>query len=160
MGVILTAYYTKKVDMALGIVRCCAPAPAHPRTRHAYTAVRCVRSVVGLLIPTYYVHNYEVPCANWELGSRFSVAATPKEVLEGVWRASANASRFDAILPLDYSLFQIALLPPGIAITANTSEIYHSGLKLDDPLTKERTHDYLLLSSYAPALHLRHHHHT
>ena len=100
-------------------------------------------------MPTYYVHNYEVPARNWELGSSFAVATPPSEVLRGVWRASANASRFDAILPLDYSLIQVSLLPPGIAITANTSEIYHSGLKLDDQLTKERSHDYLLLSSCA-----------
>ena len=26
-------------------------------------------------------------------------------------------------------------------------QVYHSGLKLDDPLTKERTHDYLLFTS-------------
>merc|ERR1719424_2803118 len=30
---------------------------------------------------------------------------------------------------------------------AGVSEVYHSGLKLDDPLTKERTHDYLLFTS-------------
>ena len=26
-------------------------------------------------------------------------------------------------------------------------QVYHSGLKLDDPLTKERSHDYLLFTS-------------
>ena len=38
------------------------------------------------------------------------------------------------------------LSPPSLR-QINTSEVYHSGLKLDDPLTKERTHDYLLFTS-------------
>ena len=68
-------------------------------------------------------------------------------MLEGMFRASPNASRFDVALPLGLSLVQLSVLPPGIALRSNTSEIYHSGLKLDDPVTKKRKYDYLLLSS-------------
>ena len=45
------------------------------------------------------------------------------------------------------SLAQLSLFPSGLALRSNTSEIYHSGLKLDDPVTKERAFDYLLISS-------------
>jgi len=45
------------------------------------------------------------------------------------------------------SLMHFSMFNPGIALMINTSEVYHSGLKLDDPLTKERTHDYLLFTS-------------
>lgn len=106
-----------------------------------------VCSIIGLAVPTYFVHNYEVPCDNWELGSQFALATTKAEFLEGVWRNAPNASKFDKMLPLDLSVFQFSLFNPGIALTTNTSEVFHSGLKLDDPVTKERTHDYLLLSS-------------
>ena len=58
-----------------------------------------------------------------------------------------NASRFDKFLPMGLSLCQLSVFPPGISLEANTSEIYHSGIKLDDPVTKEKTHDYLLVSS-------------
>ena len=40
-----------------------------------------------------------------------------------------------------------SMFNPGIALMINTSEVYHSGLKLDDPVTKERSHDYLLFTS-------------
>ena len=45
------------------------------------------------------------------------------------------------------SLMHFSMFNPGVALQINTSEVYHSGLKLDDPLTKERTHDYLLFTS-------------
>ena len=95
MGVILFALYAKKVDMALGIVRCCAPTPAHSRTRHAQMAVRRARSFVGLLIPTYYVHNSEVPFKNWLLGSVSPLSASKGEVLTAIWTNSPNTSKFD-----------------------------------------------------------------
>ena len=72
---------------------------------------------------------------------------TRQQMLQGVFRAHPNASRFDNFLPLGLSLYQFSVFPPGLALRANTSEIYHSGLKLDDPVTKEQTHEYLLLSS-------------
>jgi hypothetical protein len=68
-------------------------------------------------------------------------------VLQGVWSAAPNASRFDKMLPFGLSVFKFSLFDPAIALTSNTSEIYHSGLKLTDPLTKETTHEYLLLDS-------------
>ena len=39
-----------------------------------------------------------------------------------------------------------SMFPPGIAIKCNTSEIYHSGIKLDDA-GGAKSHDYLLISS-------------
>jgi hypothetical protein len=51
------------------------------------------------------------------------------------------------MLPLGLTAYKLSLFPPGVSIEANTSEIYHSGIKLDDPITKQKTHDYLLLSS-------------
>ena len=116
--------YAKKTEIALSIV-----------------------TIVGCLVPTYFVHNYEVPCKNWELGSKYSLSTTKAGLLEGVWRDAPNASKYDKMLPMGLSVFHLSPLNPGIAITANTSEIYHSGLKLDDPLTGQRTHDYLLLQS-------------
>ena len=61
--------------------------------------------------------------------------------------AAPNASRYDGLLPGGLSVYHFSLFNPSMAVTANTSEIYHSGLMLDDKLTKARTHDYLLLSS-------------
>ena len=89
-----------------------------------------------MCVPTYYVYNYEVPTPNWELGSMFSLNTPSSELMQGVWRNSRNASRFDALLPFGLSVAQLSLLSPGIALTANTSEVYHSGLMLDDKLTK------------------------
>ena len=62
------------------------------------------------------------------------------------WRDSPNASRFDGMLPMDLSLYDLSLLSPSVALTANTSEIYHSGIKLDDA-GGDKSHDYLLISS-------------
>jgi len=124
LGVVFSAHYIQKTDVALSIV-----------------------SILALLVPTYYVHNAEVECKNWALGSQFSLTTTRGELLEGVWRASPNASRFDKVLPLGLSVFQMSAFMPGIAITANTSEVYHSGMKLSDKLTGEQTHEYLLISS-------------
>ena len=104
-------------------------------------------SLIGLAVPTYYVHNYEIPCSNWELGSLYSLSTSKADMLEGVWRAAPNASKFDKMLPMDLSVFHFSLFNPAISLVSNTSEIYHSGLKLSDPLTQERSHDYLLLSS-------------
>jgi len=123
-AVVFSAIYARKIEVALSIV-----------------------SIMGLALPTYYVHNYEVPCDNWPLGSQFSLATDKSGFLEGVWRHHPNASKFDKVLPLGLSVFQFSAFNPAISLTSNTTEIYHSGLKLDDPLTKERTHDYLLLSS-------------
>lgn len=78
---------------------------------------------------------------------RARLSSPTAAALAAVWRGSPNASRFDVLLPMDLSMVQLSLFNPGIALTANTSEIYHSGLKLDDPLTNKRTHDYLLLKS-------------
>lgn len=50
----------------------------------------------------------------------------------GVWRLSPNTSRWDALLPAGLSIAQLSVLSPGIALTANTSEIYHSGMMLAD----------------------------
>ena len=68
-------------------------------------------------------------------------------MLEGAFRNAPNASKYDSMLPLGLSVYQFSLFNPAIALLANTSEIYHSGIKLDNPVTKEKTHDYLLLSS-------------
>merc|ERR1712087_433 len=123
-GVVLGSYYIHRTDIALTIV-----------------------SLLAAAVPTYFVYNSEVPCRNWQLGSDYALATPASEVLSGVWRASPNCSRFDALLPLGLSLYDLSLLPPGVSLTANTSEIYHSGLKLDDKVTGERTHEYLLISS-------------
>jgi hypothetical protein len=123
-AVVFSAIYARKVEVALSIV-----------------------SLIGLAVPTYYVHNYEIPCSNWELGSLYSLSTSKADMLEGVWRAAPNASKFDKMLPMDLSVFHFSLFNPAISLVSNTSEIYHSGLKLDDVVTKERTHDYLLLSS-------------
>ena len=123
-AVVFSAIYARKIEVALSIV-----------------------SIIGLAVPTYFVHNYEVPCENWPLGSQFPLASTKQQVLEGIWRNAPNASKFDKMLPFDLSVYQFSLFNPAISLTSNTTEIYHSGLKLDDPITKERTHDYLLISS-------------
>jgi len=106
-----------------------------------------ILSIVLGIVPTYYVHNYEVPVENWELGSKFPLSVTKGAFIEGIFRGAPNASRFDKLLPFDLSMVQVSLFAPGIALKSNTSEIYHSSLKLDDPLTKQRTHEYLLISS-------------
>ena len=75
------------------------------------------------------------------------LASRRSEFLKGTWSASTNHSRFDAFLPGDFSFYQISLFDPGLSVNVNSSEIFHSGIKLDDPVTKKRSHDYLLLSS-------------
>ena len=123
-AVVFSAIYAKKTEVALSIV-----------------------AIIAVIMPTYYVHNYEVPADNWDLGSTFPLKTSKDELLQGVFRRAPNASRFDKLLPFDLSLSQLSILAPGIALRSNTSEIYHSGLKLDDPVTKERAFDYLLISS-------------
>eukprot|EP00908_Phaeocystis_cordata_P009015 Transcript_1974.p3 GENE.Transcript_1974~~Transcript_1974.p3 ORF type:complete len:186 (-),score=104.07 Transcript_1974:1163-1720(-) len=101
-------------------------------------------------MPTYYVHNSEVPFKNWLLGSVSPLSASKGEVLTAIWTNSPNTSKFDEMLGLTtmgLSLMHFSMFNPGVALQINTSEVYHSGLKLDDPLTKERTHDYLLFTS-------------
>lgn len=115
-GVVFSAYYAQKTEIALSIV-----------------------AILGCLVPTYYVWNYEVPCNNWLLGSKYPLSTSRSALLGGVWRDAPNSSRFDAMLPGGLSVFDLSLFPPGVAITANTSEIYHSGVKLDDKITKEKT---------------------
>jgi hypothetical protein len=56
-AVIFGAIYAEKTEIALGVV-----------------------SIIAIIIPTYFVHNYEVPCNNWELGSMFSLKTTKAEV--------------------------------------------------------------------------------
>mmetsp|Transcript_13277 Transcript_13277/g.28691 ORF Transcript_13277/g.28691 Transcript_13277/m.28691 type:complete len:260 (-) Transcript_13277:90-869(-) len=123
-GIVLGSYYIRRADLALSIV-----------------------GILAAAVPTYFVSNAEVPCVNFDLGSMHQMAATKEQVLSGIWRGSTNLSRFDAVLPLDLSLYDLSLFPPSISLTANTSEIYHSGLKLDDKVTGERTHEYLLVNS-------------
>jgi len=126
-AVVFCAIYAKKTEVALSIV-----------------------TIIVVIIPTYYVSNYEVPADNWELGSAYPLKTTKAEILSGIFRAAPNASRFDKMLGLEslgLSLCSLSVLDPGLALRANTSEIFHSGLKLDDKLTKEQTHDYLLISS-------------
>ena len=123
-GVVFSAYYAQKTEIALSI---CA--------------------ILAGLIPTYYVWTYEVPCNNWELGSKFPLSTSRSALLSGVFRDAPNASRFDVMLPGGLSLIDLSIFSPGLMISANTSEIYHSGVKLDDKVTKEKTHDYLLISS-------------
>lgn len=126
-AVIFSAIYANKIELALGIV-----------------------SIIGVLIPTYFVSNYEVPCKNWDFGSKYSLNTDKGTMLQGIWTDAPNASKFDRMLGLDalgLSVFMLSAFNPAVSLLANTTEIYHSGLKLDDPLTGERTHDYLLLSS-------------
>ena len=123
-AVVFGAIYARKIEIALSIV-----------------------SLVLVAVPSYFVSNYEVPCSNWDLGSRFSLSTERSAMIEGIFRTAPNASKFDKLLPFGLSLVQLSIFPPTIALTSNTSEIYHSGLKLDDPITKERKYDYLLLSS-------------
>jgi len=123
-AVVFCAIYAKRTEVALSII-----------------------SVLLAIVPTYYVHNYEVPCKNWDLGSTFPLKTDKSTMLNGIWSMDQNASRFDKMLPLGLTAYKLSLFPPGVSIEANTSEIYHSGIKLDDPITKQKTHDYLLLSS-------------
>merc|ERR1712046_461184 len=88
-----------------------------------------ILSIILLIVPTYYVHNYEVPVDNWELGSKFPLSSSQGAFTEGIFRASSNASRFDKALPFGLSLVQFSLFAPGLALKSNTSEIYHSSLK-------------------------------
>ena len=66
--------------------------------------------------------------------------------LVGVWRLSPNTSRWDALLPGSLSVSQLSVLSPGIAVTVNTSEIYHSSMMLSDkaraclPVAARRPH--------------------
>ena len=146
-AVVFSAIYAKKTEVALSIVRCARIDNIVLRSLRSHSFVLAPRSIIGLAVPTYFVHNSEVPCTNWELGSQFPLATDKSGFLEGVWRNEPNASKFDKFLPMGLSTFQFSLFNPAIALTSNTSEIYHSGLKLSDPVTGERTHDYLLLSS-------------
>lgn len=101
-------------------------------------------------MPTYFVHNYEVAAVNWQLGSLAPLGATKGELLTAVWKSAPNSSKWDRMLGLEtagLSLMSFSMFNPGIALKVNTSEVYHSGLKLDDPLTKQRSHDYLLFTS-------------
>lgn len=126
-AVIFSAVYAKKTEVALGIA-----------------------SILFVAMPTYFVHNYEVAFDNWKLGSLAPLSATKGEMLTSVWKNAPNSSKYDEMLGLSavgLSLMHLSLFNPGIALRINTSEVYHSGLKLDNPLTKERTHDYLLFTS-------------
>jgi len=162
-AVIFSAVYAKKTDVALGIVGC-APAPAarvapthaprnpahHSRLCHRPPSSPPARSIFFVLMPTYFVHNYEVAAVNWQLGSLAPLSATKGELLTAVWKDAPNSSKWDTMLGLDaagLSLMSFSMFNPGIALKLNTSEVYHSGLKLDDPLTKQRSHDYLLFTS-------------
>jgi len=122
-AVVFGAIYAKKTEIALSII-----------------------CIIVSVVPTYYVHNMEIPASNWELGSQFSLATTKAQMLDGVFRLEPNASRFDQFLPLGMSMFQLSLFNPGVAISCNTSEIWHSSIQLKDA-AGEKTHDYLLLSS-------------
>jgi len=126
-AVIFGAVYAEKTEVALGI-----------------------SSILFILMPTYFVHNYEIDFDNWKLGSIAPLSSTKGETLTAVWRNAPNSSKWDDMLGLSavsLSLMHFSLFNPGIALRVNTSEVYHSGLKLDDALTKERTHDYLLFTS-------------
>ena len=123
-GVVFSAYYIQKTEVALSIV-----------------------SLLAALMPTYFVYNAEVPIDNWKLGSNFPLTTPMSKMLVGVWQLSPNTSRWDAMLPGGFSVSQLSMLSPSLAIRANTSEIYHSGMALTDPLTKEKTHEYLLIAS-------------
>merc|ERR1719424_301423 len=124
LGVVFGAVYAQKTEIALSVV-----------------------SILGVLMPTYFVYHSEVPCSNWSLGSHFPLKTSPGELLSGAWRLDANTSRWDALLPAGLSVSQLSLLSPGLAVTANTSEIYHSGIMLTDKVTGDNSHEYLLLSS-------------
>ena len=128
-GIIFAAIYAKKTEIALS----------------ACAMIFCV-------VPTYYVHSYEVKAKNWELGSAFSLGTSQADFVAGLWRLDRNASRFDVppvegALPAGLPLTKLSLFAPGISLEVNSSEIYHSGIQLNDPLTKEKSHDYLMVSS-------------
>ena len=113
-AVVFGAIYAKKTEIALSVV-----------------------FIIAIIMPTYYVNNFEVPADNWPLGSEYGLKTTKEALLQGVFRAAPNASRFDKFLPFDVSLSQLSVLPPGIALRVNTSEIYHSELQLSDPVLKD-----------------------
>mmetsp|Transcript_28849 Transcript_28849/g.70243 ORF Transcript_28849/g.70243 Transcript_28849/m.70243 type:complete len:179 (-) Transcript_28849:763-1299(-) len=105
-AVVFSAIYANRTEVALSII-----------------------CIILCIVPTYFVHNFEVPCSNWELGSKFSLSTTKSQLLDGVFRMEPNASRFDKFLPLGLSMYSLSMFNPGIAIKCNTSEIYHSGSK-------------------------------
>ena len=94
-AVIFSAVYAKQTEVALGIVRCNAHVRAHSSPAHLNCC--CAhRSILFVLMPTYYVHNSEVPFANWQLGSIAPLAASKGEVLT----VSAALSRVLRMSPL------------------------------------------------------------
>ena len=76
-AVIFSAVYAKRTEVALGIC-----------------------SILFVLMPTYFVHNFEIPFNNWLLGSVSPMSASKGEVLSAVWSSSPNTSRFDELLGL------------------------------------------------------------
>ena len=96
-AVVFAAIYAKRTEVAVSIV-----------------------TIVGMIVPTYFVHYMEVPCSNWLLGSQFPLAAPPKEVLAGIFAAAPNASRYDGLLPGGLSVYHFSLFNPSMAVTANT----------------------------------------
>ena len=48
-AVVFAAIYAKRTEVAVSIV-----------------------TIVGMIVPTYFVHYMEVPCSNWLLGSQFA----------------------------------------------------------------------------------------
>ena len=56
--VIFGAYYAQKTEVALSIVRCARPPGLHSRAPLPHP--HATRSIIAILVPTYYVHNYEV----------------------------------------------------------------------------------------------------
>ena len=113
-AVVFAAIYAKRTEVAVSIV-----------------------TIVGMIVPTYFVHYMEVPCSNWLLGSQFPLAAPPKEVLAGIFAAAPNASRYDGLLPFGLSAYHLSLFNPSMAVTADTSELYHPGPTLDDAFDDE-----------------------
>jgi hypothetical protein len=130
-AVIFSAVYAKRTEVALGIC-----------------------SILFVLMPTYFVHNYEVPFNNWLLGSVLRqpqsgpspgpspnphpglhrqvspMSASKGEVLSAVWSASPNTSRYDEMLGLSVvglSLMHFSMFNPGIALIINTSEVHQQG---------------------------------
>ena len=78
------------------------------RTRLTVAALSIV-SLVLVAVPSYFVSNYEVPCSNWDLGSRFSLSTERSAMIEGIFRTAPNASKFDKLLPFDLSVFHFSL---------------------------------------------------
>ena len=97
-AVIFSAVYAKRTEVALGVC-----------------------SILFVLMPTYHVHNFEVPFNNWLLGSAAPMSASKGEVLSVVWSTSPNTSRFDEMLGLTtvgLSLMHFSMFNPGIALQA------------------------------------------